>query len=462
MAMPTVKDLRNQAKAALDSAKSIQSKMAEAMSAEGFDIANPPQDYVDQGKKAAAYLGQFDNLKVQIDAMERVEAGDRYMDEPLPSKAGLSWRPAAPGEGEMAIDPQAWRETEVEGPFGKQKVRFNVPLAVQKKEYAPAFEGYLRKGLEGVGPNDRKTLTEAVDTAGGFTVAEDYHVELIKKMATMATIRSLARVVPTSRDSAKWPRIKYTTDNKYTSGVRLTWTGESPASSTTARVTDPVFGQINIPVHTAMASMPVSNDLIEDSAFDILGISSDLFAEGFTLGENDTFINGSGAGQPMGFLTQVDGSPTGDVPTSTVSGTTSSLTADGIIDLYFAMPAQYRRNARFIMNSGTQKVVEKLKDSQNRYIISSLVNGSLATPQFDTIKGKPIVIDEFMPDVATNAFPLAFVDFSGYIIVDRVGFSIQRNDMLYAETNITLLLARKRVGGFLAEPYRCQVNKCST
>jgi HK97 family phage major capsid protein len=50
---------------------------------------------------------------------------------------------------------------------------------------------------------------------------------------------------------------------------------------------------------------------------------------------------------------------------------------------------------------------------------------------------------------------------SGYIVLDRVGFSVQRLSELYAETNITILLARKRVGGQLAEPYRVKVLKAS-
>jgi len=289
-------------------------------------------------------------------------------------------------------------------------------------------------------------------------VPEDYHVELIKKVAGLTAIRPNARVVQTSRDVAKWPRVKYTTDDKYTSGVRLTWTGESPASSTTHRVTDPVFGLYVIPVHTAMASMPVSNDLIEDSAFDVVGISSDLIAEAFALGEDDAFLNGNGAARPMGLLSQVDG----DGPASIVSGSGSALTADGILDLYFGLPAQYRAKAKWYMNSATQKAIEKLKDSQNRYIISSLVNGSLATPQFDNIKGKPIQIDEFAPDIAANAYPLLFGDLNGYMICDRVGLSVQRLSEIYAETNVTLLLARKRVGGQLVESWRTRVQKVST
>ena len=53
----------------------------------------------------------------------------------------------------------------------KKEYRFFVPLAVQKKGYAPAFEGYLRKGWEGLGPNDKKALTEA---DGDFKKAVDY------------------------------------------------------------------------------------------------------------------------------------------------------------------------------------------------------------------------------------------------------------------------------------------------
>src|SRR5690606_28354613 len=107
------------------------------------------------------------------------------------------------------------------------------------------------------------------DTAGGFLVPEDVQTEVIKKLATMAVIRRLARVIQTGRDLVTFPRVNYSTDDKYTSGVRFTWTGETPASSTAHRATEPVFGQIAIPVHTAMASLAISQNLLEDSMFNL-------------------------------------------------------------------------------------------------------------------------------------------------------------------------------------------------
>lgn len=425
-----------------------------------------PMSKEDQAELSGV-LGKVDEWQAQADLVKRKAQNQKFMEDPSAKPVASSghWRNAAPSEGDADIDPSAWRSiksqvVQIDPIFGvpvvtEREVRFHVPLAVQTKGYNHAFEAYLRKGME-IGPTDRKTLTEGVDNAGGFLVPEDYQVELIKKMATMATIRNRARVATTGRDLAKWPKINYTTNDKYTSGVRLTWTGESPATSTVHRVTDPQFGLYSIPVHTAMASFPMSNDLIEDSAFDILGISSDLLAEAFTLDENDAFINGSGVGRPMGLLTQVDG----DGPASVVSGNGSTLTADGIIDLIYALPAQYEANAVTIMSKATEKVIRKLKDSQNNYLwpVWPQVGNFGVSPR--ELLGYPVFRDEFMPAIAANAYPIIHGDLRGYLVLDRVGLSIQRlTDSAYAELNLTGLLARKRVGGQTIEPWRLKAQK---
>lgn len=419
-------------------------------------------------EELAGLYGKFDEYKAQLDLVGRAAEADAYMNDPAnkPKAAVSHWREAAPEEGNEDIDTKEWRELEVKSvridPItgtslnDTTTVRFHVPLKVQKKGYNSAFEAYLRKGKEFMGPNDLKTLTEGTDSAGGYLVPEDYQTEIIKKMATMATIRARARVATTGRDMAKWPKVHYTTDNKYTSGVRLTWTGESPATSTAHRVTDPVFGLYSVPVHTAMASMPVSNDLMEDAAFDILGISSDLLAEAFTLDENNAFINGSGVGRPMGILTQVGG----DGPASTNSGTAATLTADGIIDLAYAQPAQYETGSVWVMNKQTEKVIRKLKDANNDYLwpVWPTVGNFGVAPR--ELLGFPVLRDEFMPAIAANSYPIIFGDLRGYLVLDRVGLSIQRlTDSAYSELNLTGLLARKRVGGQVIEPWRIQVQK---
>lgn len=442
--MLNLEELRKMAQAELEAVKALKAKNGDG---------NFTKEEADQ---IAGHLAKFDELKARIDLAMRMEEAEQFMGEPAGTKAAhLGWRESAPGEGDARVDAQAWREVEV----GGMKVRFWVPEAVQKKGYATAFEAYLRKGMGELGPQDRKTLSEGVDTAGGFLVPDEYHVELIKKVAANAAIRPNARVVTTSRDMAKWPRVHYTSDDKYTSGVRLTWTGESPSSATAHRVTDPVFGLHSIPVHTAMASMPISNDLLEDSAFDVLGISSDLLAEAFALGEDDVFINGTGVARPKGILQDVDEA---DGPSKVVSGSASALTADGLIDLAYALPAQYERNAKWVMAKSTAKAIRKLATTGGEYLwpVVGQVGGFGGAGE--ELLGYPVIKDEFMPAIASNAYPIIFGDLRGYMIVDRVGLSVQRLSELYAETNITLLLAKKRVGGQVVEPWRMKVQKVSS
>jgi HK97 family phage major capsid protein len=354
---------------------------------------------------------------------------------------------------------KSWREVKV---ANGDALRVYIPEAVTVKGYASAFEAYMRKGKAEMGPNDRKTLSGGTDSAGGFLVPEDFQMEIIKKTAAMATIRANARVAQTSRDMAKWPRVNYTTDDKYTSGVRLTWTGESPASSTAHRVTDPTFGLLTIPVHTAMASLPITNDLLEDSAFDVFGLGSELMGEAFALGENDAFINGNGISKPMGILTQVDDSDNKG-PRSVNSGSASALTGDGLISLAYALPPQYEARAKWFMNKSTEAAVRKLKGSTSGDYQWPVLNqaGGLGPVQ-PVLLGFPVVREQFLPDVAGDAYPIIFGDMSGYLVLDRVGISLQRLDELYAETNITVLLARRRVGGQLIAPYRLKVQKVAS
>jgi HK97 family phage major capsid protein len=354
------------------------------------------------------------------------------------------------------VDEKAYREVKV----GNETLRVFIPEAVTQKGYADAFEAYMRKGRADLGPQDRKTLTAGSDTAGGFLIPEDFHLEIIKKTAVMATIRANARVAQTSRDAAKWPRIVYTTDDDYTSGVRFTWTGETPSAATVHRVTEPVFGLLTIPVHTAMASMPLSNDLLEDAAFDVYGIGSSLIGEAFALGENDAFINGNGVGKPMGILAQVGGA---EGPASVDSGAAATLTSNGLIDLAYALPPQYERNAKFYMEKATEKVIRQLVGTTSGEYEWPVVNqvGALGTVQ-SALLGFPIVREQFVPAVTTDSYSVIFGDLTGYLVLDRVGLSLQRIEELYAETNITLLLARRRVGGQLIEPWKVKVQKTST
>ena len=269
---------------------------------------------------------------------------------------------------------------------------------------------------------------------------------LIQKRPTPTRVAGMVTRLQTSRDALAMPKVNYAADDIYTTGIRVTKTGEIPASSTVHRVTDPVFGMIRIPVHTFMMSMPLTNDMIEDSAFPIVAWSTGKFSETVDLLYDNEVLTGSGIGGPAGILLNPGGT---DQPAIVVSGAAGAVTPDGIMDLAYALPEQYDQNARFVFNkTSTAKAIAKLKDTANRYLFGygDMDNGLAGSRPKEPI-GYPFEYSGFMPDIAANAFPIIFGDFMGYYLVNRIGFSIQVLRELYAETNQIVLLGRLRFGG---------------
>lgn len=401
-------------------------------------------------------LGDSDLLRAKLEIAEKLEKGVSFAQQP--TEVPLAWRAAGPSEGEVPVDRKSWRRLDVQTAFGPREVRYFVPLNIERKEkqYASAFEAYLTKRYASeIGPSDAKALAEGTDAAGGFMIPPDFQAQVIRKSITLTQIRPNATVSSTSRDAQSWPKINYSTDDLYASAVRLSWTGEAPASSTVHRVTDPLTGLYTVPVHTAMASIPLSNDLLEDAAVDVAGLASDLFAEAFALGEEAAFVSGNGISQPMGLLSEIGTNGPAFLTTAGVG----VISGDDLIKLFYSVPVQYRARGKWLMSSSTLQTAELLKDGQGRYLVSSMLQASLQTPQLDMLKGKPILIDEFMPAIASGNYPLLYGDFSGYLVLDRVGLSVQRLTEIYAELNVTLLLGRKRVGGYCIRPWQIRAAK---
>jgi HK97 family phage major capsid protein len=175
------------------------------------------------------------------------------------------------------------------------------------------------------------------------------------------------------------------------------------------------------------------------------------FAEQFAKAEGTSFVSGDSIGQPQGFTDSTAGVG------STNSGSGSALTANGLLDLVYAIKSDYLSNARFVMNRGTFGSLLKLEDGEGQKIFHvgmQLVGGAPST-----ILGYPYVLATDMPAIAGSAKPIAFGDFNrAYTIVDRVSMSIQRDPFTQAASGNIRYLARKRVGGavVLAEAIRLQ------
>jgi HK97 family phage major capsid protein len=305
-----------------------------------------------------------------------------------------------------------------------------------------AMYAYLRNGdedhLRGL-ELDTKSMSTVVNSDGGFLVDPQTAEQVQSVLYSSASIRSVSSVVNVESTS-----FDVLVDHADIGAGWATETG--PVSETST----PQIDRISIVLHELSALPKASQRLLDDSAFDVEGWLASRIANKFARAEAAAFINGNGIDKPRGVLdhTKVDNAVwawgnIGYVPTG-VDGDIG--TADSVVELVYALGAQYRANGTFIMNSKTAGVVRKLKDADGRFLWSD----GLAAAEPARLMGYPVVIAEDMPDVASGSFSIAFGDFSaGYTIAERPDLRILR-DPFSAKPHV-LFYATKRVGGDVSD-----------
>lgn len=271
----------------------------------------------------------------------------------------------------------------------------------------------------------QNALTIGTDSEGGYLVPDEFEKTLIDSLADENIIRTLANVITTSFGDKKIP--------VSASHGTAAWTDEGEAYNES----DDSFGIVTLGAHKLTTMIKVSEELINDSVFNLETYIAKEFARRIAASEEEAFIAGNGTGRPTGLLI------TGETGITTVSA--AALVADEIIDLYHALREQYRKRAVFITNDDTVKAIRKLKDGEGQYLWRpSITEGSP-----DTILGRPIKTSAFMPTIAAGAKTIVFGDYSYYWIADRQGRSFQRLNELYAATGQVGFKASQRVDGKL-------------
>ncbi|WP_323779497.1 phage major capsid protein [Leisingera sp.] len=305
-----------------------------------------------------------------------------------------------------------------------------------------AFNAYLRSGdddgLRGL-ELEGKAMSTAVGGDGGYLV-DPQTAEIVKSVLnSSASIRAVASVVHVEASS-----YDVLIDH---SEMGAGWATEAgPAAETGTGSID----RITIALHELSALPKASQRLLDDSAFDIEGWLAGRIADKFARSEAEAFINGDGIDKPKGFLfhpVASNGSWSWGNLGYVASGTDAEVgSGDAIIDLVYALGAEYRANATFILNSKTAGMLRKLKDADGRFLWSD----GLAAGEPARLMGYPVLIAEDMPDPGSNSYSIAFGDFrAGYTIAERPDLRVLR-DPFSAKPHV-LFYATKRVGGDVSD-----------
>lgn len=323
-------------------------------------------------------------------------------------------------------------ETEVKAIGEANKVletRLNRPKVSAKPKAGEgieirAFETFLRKGAEGLQPDEVKALVRVDGPSGGFLAPEEFLSEIDKDLVELSPIRSVARVGTMGAQVVKLPR--------RTARLTALWTGETDSRTET----QPTYGQNSYEAKELGCFVDVSNQLLEDSAVNLVAELSGDFAEEFAVKEGTAFTNGDGVIDPEGFT-----KATGVTEITTASA--GVIVLEDLIDVYHGLKTAYSANGVWMMNRTVMGVVRKIKTTDG---VPLLDLQGLDKALNTTILGRPVIEATDLPDIATDALSIWFGDFNrAYRIWDRVGTTIMRDPFTQATTGITRFHARKRV-----------------
>ena len=369
-----------------------------------------PDGFLSQENDAVytAMENDIANLGKEISRMERLEAMDAELSRPLTSP--LTEKPAAVAKA----DEKTGRASD---------------------EYSAAFWNQTRR-KDSVTPEMKNALQEGVDSEGGYLVPDEFEHTLVQALEQENIVREHAHVFTTSSGNHKIPVV--------TSKGTASWIDEEGAIPES----DDVFGQQMIGAHKVGTLIKVSEELLNDSAFDLEGYFASEFARRIGNKEEDAFFNGDGAGKPLGILAATGGAQVG-----VTAASATAVTADEIIDLFYSLEAPYRKNAIWVLNDASIAAIRKLKDNNGQY----LWQPALHEGTYDTLLGKRIFTSPFVPEMKSGKKSVIFGDLSFYWIGDRQGITFKRLNERYADTGQIGFIATKRLDGKLILPEAVKV-----
>jgi HK97 family phage major capsid protein len=293
----------------------------------------------------------------------------------------------------------------------------------------------LRRWLGGEGPKDfivkqgpeaerrsameMRALAKGTPSAGGYGVATNFYDTLVYNLIeTASLLRGGATILQTDGGQ-----------NLQVPTVASQGAAAAVAEAATLAGTDPTLAQRQLGAFKFGQLVLASTELVQDAGFDVEGFVAQVTGRAVGNAFGQKLIVGAGTTEPLGITSSTTLGVTGG------TGVAGVPTMDNLIDLEYSVTAPYRAvpSAGWLMKDQTAGQVRKIKDSTNNYIWqNSVVAG---TP--DTLLGKPVTTDPYMPATGLGAKSVVFGDLAAYFVrlVNDIRFE-RSNDYAFASDQV--------------------------
>lgn len=368
--------------------------------AKAFVEANKDKDGLLSKEHAETYNAMEEKVKnysAEIERLQRAEALEKTLEKPV---------------NKPLIDkPMNTKDSEEE------------KTGRASSQYKKAMMEALRSNFKRVS----NILQEGVDADGGYLVPEEMDSSLIETLEEENIMRKLGHTISTSGNHKI---------NIAATHPAAAWIDEGAE----LQFKEATFKQLLLDAHKLHVAIKVTEELLYDSAFSLESYITQQFAKALANAEEDAFLNGDGQNKPTGIFAENGGGTRLDA--------VSTIKADDIISLVYALKRPYRKNAVFIMNDKLIAQIRKFKDNNGAFIWQAAYKEG----EPDTILGYKVYTSAFAPENA-----IAFGDMSYYNIGDRGTRSFQELREVFAGNGMIGYVAKERVDGKLILPEAVQI-----
>lgn len=316
------------------------------------------------------------------------------------------------GEGEGALDEKALRE--LLGTSAAEAATKAAELVAEKlvgkfTEGVEAQRAKVRAGgasekdmekdkvtakfLRALFTGDHESL-KAMTTGTGTTAPDDAQAGYTVPTELMAEVLRIATVAGVARREMRY--LPFTGPGNTRSipavgtSVSVSWTNEGAATGSST----PNFDPITQTLKKLTIMVPMTNEILEDTAVNLTGLVAELIAEAMVYAEDSQFL--AGTGSPWtGVLNASGVNSVTQTGTGGIADVTDAAILQAAVD---ATPAGALQNAKWYMHRSVLGHFRGLKGSDGQYVFGAPTDGGPAT-----LLGYPVVISEVLPTKTTCA-----------------------------------------------------------
>jgi HK97 family phage major capsid protein len=310
-------------------------------------------------------------------------------------------------------------------------VKGDIPKAVDPI-YTKNFFNWMR------GDNyERKALVS--DATGQIMLPEELEATIREGLPQLNVIRNLSTVRTVGRQRVR--------ARAFTNAPAVGW-GKLELGAAVPNTTL-VPSEAYVYPEDLNGLVQVGVDELADSDQNLAAYIANQFTISMANAEEAGYAIGAGhaSQQPLGIMATTSGI------TRVANAAAAAVTFEDIKTLISNLPAQYRNGASFIMHTGTELMLQVLREFayDATHFAGFMWQPSLIVGAPNTLCGYPVYNNDSFLQVAAGALTdvVAFGNFKyGYGVFDREGMSLKQLNELYITGGLVGFLATRRVTGY--------------